>query len=243
MGFAETIVRQWRLALQKEKSDHKGKGRPVKVVVTSLSICLNISGATLCWVTMKFKTIYADPPWCFRDKLDKTRRKPYPELTLAELKNLPVKDLAADNAHLYLWVTHSHLREGLELMEVWGFTYKTVIVWDKKTKTGKDWFGLGHYFRESRELCLFGVKGKLRTLTRNTRDIFQAPRPCRHSGKPERMYEIIEKNSPPPRLELFARKKRKGWIAVGLEISKKAIKEELEELIKQIQKEEGGRHN
>jgi len=166
----------------------------------------------------KYKTIYADPPWCFRDKLDDSRKKPYPEMSIEKIKALPVKEIVANEAHCYLWVTHSHLKEGLEVLDTWGFEYKTVIVWHKKTKTGKDWFGMGHYFREARELCLFGVRGKLLTRTRNTRDIFEDIVPPLHSAKPDKMYEIIEANSYPPYLELFARKKRRGWDVWGNEV-------------------------
>jgi len=175
-----------------------------------------------------YRTIYADPPWCFRDKLDPTRRKPYPEMTTEEIKKLPIKKLVADKAHLYLWCVHTHLKEGLEVMESWGFQYKTLIVWRKLTKHGKLWFGMGHYFRASVEICLFGVKGNLPTRTKNTRNIFDAIRPNLHSAKPEKMYEIIEANSYPPYLELFARKQRAGWDVWGNEVENSINLEELE---------------
>jgi len=167
---------------------------------------------------IKYRTIYADPPWHFRDTLDESRHKPYQTLSIEEIKNLRVDEITADKAHLYLWVVHSHLEKGLEVVKAWGFTYKTVIVWDKKTKNGKNWFGMGHYFRSSRELCLFGIKGGLKTQTNNTRDIFSAKKPDRHSGKPEKMYKIIEANSLPPYLELFAVQKRKGWDVWGKKV-------------------------
>jgi len=166
-----------------------------------------------------YKTIYADPPWKFNDTLGEKRKLPYKTMTIDEIKELPIKDIVDDEAHLYLWTTHSHLQEGLDIINEWGFDYKTVLVWDKKTKHGKDAFGLGHYFRESRELCLFSTKNGLKTRCNGTRDIFSAKMPERHSGKPDKMYEIIEKNSYPPYLELFATKKRKGWDAWGAKVT------------------------
>ena len=167
----------------------------------------------------KFKTILADPPWDYKDQLDPTRHKPYSTLTVSQIKEIPIKELADEEAHLYLWVTNAFLREGLEIMEAWGFEYSNVIPWIKFTKsTSRLHFGMGRDFRNCTELLLFGVRGKLRTLTRNTRNIIMAPRPDLHSKKPTRAYTLIEKNSPPPRLELFARNKREGWEVWGNEV-------------------------
>jgi len=69
----------------------------------------------------KYRTIYADPPWEYRDKLDDTRKKPYQELSVEDIKALPIRDLVDSEAHLYLWATHSHLKEALEVIEAWGF--------------------------------------------------------------------------------------------------------------------------
>ena len=85
-------------------------------------------------VVSKFKTIYLDPPWEFRDKLDKTRKKPYSTLSIKELWTLPISSLCEDMAHIYLWVPSALLKEGIELMEWWGFYYKCHIVWLKRTK-------------------------------------------------------------------------------------------------------------
>lgn len=167
---------------------------------------------------MKFGTIYADPPWEFRDQLDDSRKKPYETMSFIQLWNLPVRDLAEKNSHLYLWVPNSHIKDGLLIMESWGYKYYTNIVWVKLTSKGKLWFGMGRNFRNSTELLLFGVRGSLRTSTRNTRNIIFAKRPNLHSAKPTEAYELIEKNSPSPKLELFARSKREGWEVWGNEV-------------------------
>jgi N6-adenosine-specific RNA methylase IME4 len=167
---------------------------------------------------MKYKTIYADPPWEFRDKLDDSRKKPYKTMSIDELSKLPISSLADSGSHLYLWVPNSHLEEGLWLMKAWGYKYYTNIVWVKLTSNNKLWFGMGRNFRNSTELLLFGVRGNLRTLTRNTRNVVFAKRPALHSAKPVDFYWVIEWNSPAPRLELFARAKREGWDVWGNEV-------------------------
>lgn len=182
---------------------------------------------------MKYKTILCDPPWKFNDKLDKSRTLPYNVLTVQDLIYLPFEDLVDKEAHLYLWVPLALLYEGMCLIDVWNFDYKTLIVWEKLTKHGKKWFGMGHYFRGTLEVCLFGTRNNLKTRTNNTRNSFEAKKPDRHhSSKPDEMYEIIEKNSYPPYLELFATQKREGWDSVGHEIDGRDIRDVLEEMIK-----------
>lgn len=174
---------------------------------------------------MRFKTLYADPPWHFDDKLDPTRRKPYDTLSIEDLMKLKIKFLMEPDSHCYLWSTSSHIHEALHLMDAWGFEYKTIIPWIKYTESGKLHFGMGHYFRASHELCLFGVRGKLGTLTNNTRNVLFAVRPDKHSAKPVEMYELIEANSPSPYLELFSRNKRDGWIMLGDEFEGEDIRD------------------
>lgn len=179
-----------------------------------------------------YKTILCDPPWKFNDRLDKTRTLPYNILTLFDLSLLRIWDIVDEEAHLYLWCPATLIDEGIDVIRTWGFDYKTFIVWEKLTKNRKKWFGMGHYFRNCLEVCLFGTKNNLKTRTNNTRNSFEAIKPSRHhSAKPDEMYEIIEANSCPPYLELFATKKRDGWDSLGYEIDGKDIRESLEELI------------
>jgi len=179
---------------------------------------------------MKIKTLYADPPWSFNDKLDKTRNLSYETMSIDDLMDLPIQPVIDENAHFYLWSTSSHIHQALHLMEKWGFTYKTLIPWIKLTKNGKNHFGMGHYFRATHEPLLFGVKGKLGTNTNNTRNYLVAKMPARHSGKPDEMYEMIESNSPGPYLELFSRVKRPNWIMLGDGIDGMDIQDSLEAL-------------
>lgn len=171
----------------------------------------------------KFGTILADPPWEFQNSTGKVapkhkRLKRYETMSLEEIKLMPVSRLSANKSHLYLWVPNAFIKEGIEVMEEWGFKYKTNIVWHKIRKDGgPDGRGVGFYFRNTTELVLFGVKGtKVRTLRpgRTQVNIIRT-RKREHSRKPDELYKIIEKCSWGPFLELFARGKRKGWTSWG----------------------------
>lgn len=171
----------------------------------------------------KYSTIYADPPWQFSNRSGKIapeNRKltRYDTMTLDDIKQLPVHGIAAEQAHLYLWVPNALLPEGLEVMKAWGFTYKTNLIWEKTRKDGQpDGRGVGFYFRNVTEVLLFGVK------TKRKNDTFRTLQPGRsqvnllrsmkreHSRKPDEFIPLIEACSPGPYLELFARGTRPGW--------------------------------
>jgi N6-adenosine-specific RNA methylase IME4 len=170
-----------------------------------------------------FSTILADPPWQFTNRTGKMapehkRLARYPTMTLAEIRSLPVAGVVTTPAHLYLWVPNALLAEGLAVMEAWGFTYKTNLVWHKVRKDGgSDGRGVGFYFRNVTELVLFGVRGKnARTKGPGRRQVnLMATRKREHSRKPDELYDIIEACSPGPYLELFARGTRPGWAMWG----------------------------
>jgi len=172
-----------------------------------------------------FGTILADPPWRFTNRTGKVapehrRLSRYGTLTFAEILELPVKDIALPQSHLYLWVPNALLGEGLEVMRAWGFAYKTNLVWYKIRKDGgPDGRGVGFYFRNVTELVLFGVRGSLRTHApgRTQVNIIQS-RKREHSRKPEELYAVIERCSPGPYLELFARHRRENWSQWGNEL-------------------------
>lgn len=172
-----------------------------------------------------FGTILADPPWRFQNRTGKMapehqRLRRYPTMSLDEILELPVARIAQPNAHLYLWVPNALLQEGLEVMKRWGFTYKTNLVWYKVRKDGgPDRRGVGFYFRNVTELCLFGVRGHLRTAQRGrTQPNIVLQQKSVHSRKPHALYEIIEDCSPGPFIELFARARVPNWVAWGNEI-------------------------
>jgi N6-adenosine-specific RNA methylase IME4 len=172
-----------------------------------------------------FGTILADPPWQFMNRTGKVapehkRLRRYPTMPLEDIMELPVARIAARQSHLYLWVPNALLREGLDVMKRWGFTYKTNLVWYKVRKDGgPDGRGVGFYFRNVTELVLFGVRGGLRTAQPGRRQVnLLGTRKREHSRKPDELYEIIEKCSPGPYLELFARHRRAGWQQWGDEV-------------------------
>lgn len=180
-------------------------------------------------VTVPFGTILADPPWRFANRTGKVapehqRLMRYPTMALEEIQALPVAQVAARAAHLYLWVPNALLAEGLSVMQAWGFTYKTNLVWVKvRQDGGPDGRGCGFYFRNVTELCLFGTRGSLRTFAPGRRQVNVLPaRKREHSRKPDDLYTIIEQCSPGPYLELFARYRRTNWVQWGNQLGEVA---------------------
>jgi N6-adenosine-specific RNA methylase IME4 len=161
----------------------------------------------------KFATFLADPPWQFANRTGKIapehkRLSRYGTMALDEVARLPVEQMSAPTAHLYLWCPNALLPDGLAVMQAWGFTYKSNVVWHKIRKDGgSDGRGVGFYFRNVTELILFGVRGKnARTLAPGRSQVnLLGTRKREHSRKPDEQYEIIEACSPGPFLELFAR--------------------------------------
>lgn len=164
---------------------------------------------------MTFPTIVLDPPWDWGDEGDADQlgraRPVYDTMPLAEIRALPVADLAEPNAHIYLWITNRSLPKGFDLLDAWGFRYITTLTWCKPS------IGMGNYYRGSTEQVLFGVRGSLSLLRRDVGTWFAAPRGNRHSAKPDTFYQIVETCSPGPWLEMFARSQRPGWQAWGAE--------------------------
>lgn len=170
---------------------------------------------------VKYRTIVADPPWPYwgRALTGKADGKGsisdfYPSMTLDEIKQLPLSTLAEDNAHLYLWVTCAFLFEAdvPGLLRTWDFKYKTLLTWYKTGPTG-----LGNYFRVRTEHVVFAVRGSLPILPAlREQNIFLAANGA-HSVKPECFLDLVERVSPGPYLELFARRQRLGWDTWGNE--------------------------
>jgi|TARA_B100000073_G_scaffold235843_1_gene197295 N6-adenosine-specific RNA methylase IME4 len=169
----------------------------------------------------KYKTIYADPAWSEvgGGKIKRGADRHYPVMKTKDIIKMKdmINKVSEDNSHLYLWVTNTFLKDGLKVMEEWGYRYITTITW------AKDRFGLGQYFRGQTEHCLFGVKGKIPYKILNGKrqqgtTLITAKR-AKHSKKPDQMYEYIEKVSYGNYLELFARNAREGWDSWGNEIN------------------------
>lgn len=163
----------------------------------------------------EYGAIVIDPPWRYGNAATRGAAEDhYPTMSLAELAGLPefcAPLKASESSHLYLWTTAGMLRDAFELLDAWDYTYKTNLVWVKPQ------IGMGNYFRVSHEHVLFGVRGDAgRTQDRTLRSWFEAPRE-QHSRKPLSFYDLVERASPGPYLDVFARDRRFGWDVWGNE--------------------------
>lgn len=176
----------------------------------------------------KYQIIYADPPWSFNrgvfqddERDDRLIEEQYRTMDKESLRMLPVRDLADENAALFLWVTDSHLKEGVELIERWGFTYRTIaFIWEKITKHGKTCATVGAWTMKNCEVCLLGIKGNMLQY-KEINNLYQLVRAIRtsHSKKPDQVRRNIEQLfGDLPRIELFARERSYGWDAWGNEV-------------------------
>jgi N6-adenosine-specific RNA methylase IME4 len=186
---------------------------------------------------MKYATIVADPPWRYKTTLPgfmnpkrdahlmvqrgmRTRREarrsvtPYPTMSIEEIAALPVADLAAKDAHLYLWTTSTHLPHAFGIVEAWGFKYSTLLVWCKRPRGSA---GFPTYSIRT-EYVLFCRRGSLRAKERQERNWWEWARGP-HSQKPEHFLDMVETVSPGPYLEMFSRRHRLGWDVMGDEVN------------------------
>ena len=175
-----------------------------------------------------FRCIVADPPWPYpegfgigripKGTVHDGRRTPmpYPQMSLEEIKALPVAGCAADGCHLYLWTTNRYLRQAFDVLDAWGFRYGQTLVWAKNPIRSI----LGGAFPPSTEFILFARRGVLRHIKKGDSSWWNWKRSGQggHSRKPEAFQDMVETVSPGPRLELFARRTRPGWTVWGNEV-------------------------
>ena len=173
---------------------------------------------------MKYQIIYADPPWEYnfgkrKNLSDIAKSRLYPTMSDEDIINLPVSNLTSKNAILFLWVMNSKLPLALDVIEKWGFVYKTLaFTWVKTTKNEKYHFGGGNWTRSNPELCLLATKGKVSRISASIRNLIVSPL-REHSRKPDEIRdEIIRLVGDLPRVELFARQKTEGWDVFGNEV-------------------------
>jgi len=161
----------------------------------------------------KYRVIYADPPWSYGDKAPSypgVAENHYPTMTLAELCDLPVKDIADENAVLFLWTTSPLLEESFSVINAWGFKYKASFVWDKVKHN------MGHYNSVRHEFLLIATKGSCQPENQKLFDSVVSEERTEHSAKPDTFRNIIETLYPSAsKVELFARKQSEGWSAWG----------------------------
>jgi N6-adenosine-specific RNA methylase IME4 len=167
----------------------------------------------------QYAAIIADPPWTFETFSEKGKGRSaeawYDCMTLDDIKAMPVAAMALPAAMLFLWTPYPHLKHGLEVVEAWGFSFRTIaFTWAKLRPNCKDttWvspatdfpIGLGYFTRANPEICLLGIRGKPEIVRHDVHNLIIAPR-REHSRKPDEIFERIEALSRPPYLELFAR--------------------------------------
>ena len=178
----------------------------------------------------KYSIIYADPAWQYGSKHYQDGEREFKKLetiyntmTISQIKSLPIKEITDVNCACFMWVTDSHLKEGIEVLEAWGFKYKTIaFVWLKKYASGSLCVNFAPHTLKSTEICLLGIKGSMGKLKKsnNVRQLIEAERK-EHSKKPNEARERInELYGSVPKIELFARMKSVGWDAWGNETDK-----------------------
>lgn len=170
----------------------------------------------------KYSIIYADPPWHYNNKKSRgAATNHYPTMKLKDICALPVQDLAKDNCVLFMWATYPAIKEALQVIEAWGFTYKTIgFQWIKLNKSGVGYFfGTGNWTRANSEICLLAVKGKPKRKSASVSQLIVSPVE-RHSKKPaivrDKIVQLMGGGN--DKIELFARDTVDGWDSWGNEV-------------------------
>ena len=158
----------------------------------------------------KYQIIYADPPWSYQNGgvPQGGVNAQYPTMKLEDIKALPIKDLADNPCVLLMWATFPLLKEAFEVIEAWGFEYKTLgFSWIKTNKDGSPFFGVGYYAKSNAEVCLLAVRGNGHSLVKSNKvsSVILSAK-SKHSKKPDIVRnKIVELFGDIPRIELFAR--------------------------------------
>jgi len=182
----------------------------------------------------KYNILYIDPPWSYHNKntggsMKSGSAAKYSTLTMEEIYDLPVSQIADKDSVLFLWATVPLLPEAFSVMKKWGFKYKTAIFWRKIMS-----LGMGYWFRGQVELLLLGVRGKVKAFRCQKPNFIQC-KVLKHSEKPEGFRQLIMKAASkirnPRRIELFATKKTSGWTSIGYAIDGRDIRDVLREMI------------
>ena len=172
-------------------------------------VAISTGNAPVGSIAERYPVIYLDPPWRYEHAESESRaiENQYPTMSLEEIKAMDMTKVAFDDCVMFMWATSPKLAEAFEVLEAWGFSYRTCAVWDKQK------IGMGYYFRQQHELLLIAVKGQPPTPAPADRpsSVFSYPR-GNHSAKPHEVYEIIEAMYPTlPKIEMFCRTPREGW--------------------------------
>lgn len=170
----------------------------------------------------KYRIIYADPPWKYKDRACKGAcEKHYPTMKIEDICTLPISNISDKDCILFMWVTYPMLKDGFKLIESWGFKYKTIGFQWLKTypkSTNKFVFGLGRWTRGNTECCLIATKGKPKRINNSISQLIISPLGA-HSAKPgETREKIVSLMGDLPKIELFARQATENWDYWGNEV-------------------------
>lgn len=172
----------------------------------------------------KYKVVYADPPWQYGNYKKSKQggvEQHYGTMSIEEIMDLPIEDIADDDCVLFMWTTFPFLEEAFKVIEAWGFKYKTnAFTWVKTNKKQTDtlFWGLGGWTRANAEVCLLATKGKPKRQAADVHQVIMSPIEA-HSKKPDEARDrIVQLMGNVPRVELFARQKPKGWHTWGNEV-------------------------
>jgi N6-adenosine-specific RNA methylase IME4 len=192
-----------------EQMDRSGKVAGAYRRLEVLRQAKELEAGSLELPTGPFQVIVADPPWRYETGND----LPYPTMAIEDIKALPVESIAADDATLWLWTTNAHLRVAFDVVEAWGFEYKTLLTWVK------DRMGTGEWLRGRTEHCLLAARGKPIFIHGKYGTTLEAIR-REHSRKPDEFYTLVVATCPGSRVELFSRQDRDGWQAFGDQVAR-----------------------
>ena len=210
---AEIIARGEREILEAAKAIRTKKAETRRAKRVEKIVEISKGNAPLGQIAERYPVIYADPPWRYEYIETESRavENQYPTMALDEIKALDLDAITLDDCVLFMWATSPKLAEAFEVLNAWGFEYRTCAVWDKQK------IGMGYYFRQQHELLLVAVRGQPLTPAPANRpsSVLSFPR-GEHSAKPAEVYELIEAMYPElPKLEMFCRSPRDGWGAWG----------------------------
>ena len=205
---AEIVARGEREILQAAKLIRAGKAEERRSERMEKIAEISKGNAPL-GASERYPVIYVDPPWRYEHAESESRaiENQYPTMSLDEIKEMEIGAIAFNDCILFMWATSPKLAEAFEVLQAWGFSYRTCAVWDKQK------IGMGYYFRQQHELLLVAVRGNPPTPSPADRpsSVFSYPR-GQHSAKPHEVYELIEAMYPTlPKLEMFCRSPRTGW--------------------------------
>lgn len=206
---AELVARGTKEILQAAKEIRAARTEERRNERLQKIIEISTCNASVGTVAQRYPVIYLDPPWRYEHAESESRaiENQYPTMSLDEIKAMDMSQVAFDDCVMFMWATSPKLAEAFEVLDAWGFSYRTCAVWDKQK------IGMGYYFRQQHELLLVAVKGQPPTPAPADRpsSVFSYPRGV-HSAKPHEVYEVIEAMYPTlPKLEMFCRTPRQGW--------------------------------